>query len=91
MLPKQQVAIFSLEMSAEQLATPFAERGIPGFRRPIRRGEIEQKEFDKFVEVSQEIGALPLQIDDTRGDQHVDAAHALPAIATDQGPRAGRR
>ena len=63
--PKKQVAIFSLEMSAEQLATRLLseEARISGDR--IRRGDIGQKEFDKFVEVSREIGALPLQIDDT--------------------------
>jgi replicative DNA helicase len=63
--PKQQVAIFSLEMSAEQLATRLLseESRISGDR--IRRGDIGQKDFDKFVEVSREIGSLPLQIDDT--------------------------
>jgi replicative DNA helicase len=63
--PKRQVAIFSLEMSAEQLATRLLseESRISGDR--IRRGDIGQREFDKFVEVSREIGSLPLQIDDT--------------------------
>jgi replicative DNA helicase len=63
--PKRQVAIFSLEMSAEQLATRLLseESRISGDR--IRRGDIGQKDFDKFVEVSREIGSLPLQIDDT--------------------------
>jgi replicative DNA helicase len=63
--PKKQVAIFSLEMSAEQLATRLLseESRISGDR--IRRGDIGQKDFDKFVEVSREIGSLPLQIDDT--------------------------
>ena len=63
--PKKQVAIFSLEMSAEQLATRLLseESRISGDR--IRRGDIGQKEFDKFVEVSREISSLPLQIDDT--------------------------
>ena len=63
--PKKQVAIFSLEMSAEQLATRLLseEARISGDR--IRRGDIGQKDFDRFVEVSREIGALPLQIDDT--------------------------
>ena len=63
--PKQQVAIFSLEMSAEQLATRLLteESRISGDR--IRRGDIGQKDFDRFVEVSREIGSLPLQIDDT--------------------------
>jgi replicative DNA helicase len=64
-VPKQHVAIFSLEMSAEQLATRLLseEARISGDR--IRRGDIGQKDFDRFVEVSREIGALPLQIDDT--------------------------
>jgi replicative DNA helicase len=64
-LPKQQVAIFSLEMSAEQLATRLLseESRISGDR--IRRGEIGQRDFDKFVQVSREIAALPIQIDDT--------------------------
>ena len=64
-LPKQSVAIFSLEMSAEQLATRLLseEARISGDR--IRRGEIGQRDFDRFVQVSREIASLPIQIDDT--------------------------
>jgi replicative DNA helicase len=64
-IAKQSVAIFSLEMSAEQLATRLLseEARISGDR--IRRGEIGQKDFDKFVQVSREIASLPIQIDDT--------------------------
>ena len=64
-LPKAQVAVFSLEMSAEQLATRLLseEARISGDR--IRRGDIGQKDFDKFVEVSREISGLPIHIDDT--------------------------
>jgi replicative DNA helicase len=64
-VPKQTVAIFSLEMSAEQLATRLLseEARISGDR--IRRGDIGQKDFDKFVQVSREIASLPIQIDDT--------------------------
>ncbi len=63
--PKAQVAIFSLEMSAEQLATRLLseEALISGDR--IRRGDIGQKDFDRFVQVSREIASLPMQIDDT--------------------------
>jgi replicative DNA helicase len=63
--PKGSVAIFSLEMSAEQLATRLLaeESRISGDR--IRRGDIGQKEFDRFVQVSREIGSLPIHIDDT--------------------------
>jgi replicative DNA helicase len=59
------IAIFSLEMSAEQLATRLLaeESRISGDR--IRRGDIGQKDFDKFVAVSREIASLPIQIDDT--------------------------
>ncbi len=62
---KQCVAVFSLEMSAEQLATRLLseEARISGDR--IRRGEIGQRDFDKFVQVSRLIAGLPIQIDDT--------------------------
>jgi replicative DNA helicase len=64
-VPKASVAMFSLEMSAEQLATRLLaeEARISGDR--IRRGDIGQKDFDKFVQVSRELAALPLFIDDT--------------------------
>lgn len=61
------VGFFSLEMSAEQLATRIiAEQAyIPSER--IRRGRIESEEFDRIVEVSQELQTLPLFIDQTGG------------------------
>jgi replicative DNA helicase len=64
-MAKATVAVFSLEMSAEQLATRLLseEARISGDR--IRRGDIGQKDFDRFVQVSREIGTLPLHIDDT--------------------------
>ena len=63
--PKKHVAIFSLEMSAEQLATRLLSEEARISSDRIRRGDIAQKDFDRFVEVSREIGSLPLQIDDT--------------------------
>lgn len=64
-VPKGSVAIFSLEMSAEQLATRLLaeEARVSGDR--IRRGEIGQRDFDRFVQVSRELQSLPLHIDDT--------------------------
>ncbi len=64
-VPKTCVAIFSLEMSAEQLATRLLseEARISGDR--IRRGDIGQRDFDRFVAVSRDIAGLPIQIDDT--------------------------
>ena len=64
-IPRAQIAVFSLEMSCEQLATRLLseEARVSGDR--IRRGDIGQKDFDKFVQVSRELAALPIQIDDT--------------------------
>jgi replicative DNA helicase len=64
-VPRTTVAMFSLEMSAEQLATRLLseEARISGER--IRRGDIGQRDFDRFVQVSRDIGSLPLHIDDT--------------------------
>jgi replicative DNA helicase len=61
------VGFFSLEMSAEQLATRIISEQayIPSER--IRRGRIESEEFDRIVEVSQELQSLPLYIDQTGG------------------------
>ncbi|MDD2877759.1 MAG: replicative DNA helicase [Acidiphilium sp.] len=62
---KQAVAIFSLEMSAEQLATRLLAEEARVSSDRIRRGEIGQKDFDNFVTVSRRIARLPLVIDDT--------------------------
>ena len=61
------VGLFSLEMSAEQLATRIIseQAGIPSEK--IRRGMIEESEFKRLVEASQEMAALPLYIDQTGG------------------------
>lgn len=61
------VGFFSLEMSSEQLATRIiAEQStIPSER--IRRGKINKDEFDRLVEASQNLQALPLYIDQTGG------------------------
>jgi len=64
-LPKQSVAIFSLEMGADQLAMRLLSEESRVSGEKIRRGEIGQKEFDRFVAASREIGGLPLHIDDT--------------------------
>jgi replicative DNA helicase len=61
------VAFFSLEMSAEQLATRIVseQAGIPSER--IRRGKISEDEFARIVEVSREMQSMPLYIDATGG------------------------
>jgi replicative DNA helicase len=59
------VGFFSLEMSAEQLATRVLseESGVPSDR--IRRGDVSQGDFDQFVRASQKLASVPLFIDDT--------------------------
>jgi replicative DNA helicase len=64
-VPKSCIAIFSLEMSAEQLATRLLAEEARISADRIRRGDIGQKDFDRFVQVSREIAGLPIQIDDT--------------------------
>jgi replicative DNA helicase len=59
------VGFFSLEMSAEQLATRILaeESGVASDR--IRRGDVAREDFDKFIHASQNLARLPLFIDDT--------------------------
>lgn len=59
------VVFFSLEMSAEQLATRIlaVESGIAS--DSIRRGEIPRDSFDKFITINKELDKLDLFIDDT--------------------------
>ncbi|MCA0432351.1 MAG: replicative DNA helicase [Proteobacteria bacterium] len=61
------VAFFSLEMSAEQLATRIISEQSGIGSEKIRRGKISSEEFSRLVEVSQELQRLPLYIDATGG------------------------
>ncbi|MFN0263274.1 replicative DNA helicase [Tepidamorphus sp. 3E244] len=61
------VGFFSLEMSAEQLATRIlSERSSIGSDR-IRRGKIGQDEFQRLVDAARELEQIPLYIDATGG------------------------
>jgi replicative DNA helicase len=59
------VAMFSLEMSSEQLATRVLGEQAELPSDKIRRGEIRQEEFHRLVAVSSRINEIPLYIDDT--------------------------
>jgi len=61
------VAFFSLEMSAEQLATRIISEQAEIPSEKIRRGKISEEEFHRIVEVSQALQSLPLYIDATGG------------------------
>ncbi|MDB5876228.1 MAG: replicative helicase, partial [Ramlibacter sp.] len=61
------VGFFSLEMSAEQLATRvIAEQsGVASYK--IRRGDIADDEFHRISEAAREMQTVPLYIDQTGG------------------------
>src|SRR4051812_42200939 len=61
------VGLFSLEMSAEQLATRIIseQTEIPSYR--IRRGEIDPSDFDRIAQMAREMETIPLYIDETGG------------------------
>ena len=61
------VGFFSLEMSAEQLATRILSEQAEIPSEKIRRGMISEDEFRRLVEVSQEMARAPLYIDQTGG------------------------
>jgi replicative DNA helicase len=61
------VGFFSLEMSAEQLATRILSEQAQIGSEKIRRGMIDEREYRKLVEVSREMSESPLYIDQTGG------------------------
>ena len=62
---RQVVAFFSLEMSAEQLATRILAEQTGINSEKIRRGELTGDDFQRLVQTSQRLEAAPLFIDDT--------------------------
>lgn len=58
-------AFFSLEMSAEQLATRILAEQAEIASHKIRQGELSNDEFERLVLASQALTKLPLFIDDT--------------------------
>ena len=62
-----QVGFFSLEMSAEQLATRILSAQAEISSADIRRGNIHESQFTRLVDVSNMLAQVPLYIDDTGG------------------------
>jgi replicative DNA helicase len=62
---KSSIVFFSLEMSSEQLSTRILSEQSRIKSNDIRRGKINQDEFEKFIETSKNLENLPLFIDDT--------------------------
>lgn len=59
------VGFFSLEMSAEQLAARILSEASEVPSEQIRRGDMTEGEFRRFVEAAKALEACPLYIDDT--------------------------
>ena len=59
------VGFFSLEMSAEQLATRILSEVAEIPSNQIRRGNFTESEFRRIVDAAKELEAAPLFIDDT--------------------------
>ncbi|MGV6850130.1 MAG: replicative DNA helicase [Marinibacterium sp.] len=59
------VGFFSLEMSAEQLAARILSEAAEVPSENIRRGDMTETEFRRFVEAAKTLEACPLFIDDT--------------------------
>jgi replicative DNA helicase len=61
------VALFSLEMSADQLATRILAEQSEVSSEALRMGKISKEEFRQLARASQQLQDLPLYIDDTPG------------------------
>ena len=59
------VGFFSLEMSAEQLAARILSEASEVPSEQIRRGDMTEQEFRRFVEAAKQLESCPLYIDDT--------------------------
>jgi len=74
------VAIFSLEMSGEQLASRILAEvsEVPATR--IRKNQIGREEFEKYAAASMKLVKLPLYIDDTAGLTIADISLRCPRL-----------
>jgi len=61
------VGLFSLEMASEQIATRIISETARVPSERIRRGEVDQEEFDRIYHAARDLEKLNLHIDDTGG------------------------
>ncbi|MBD8892744.1 replicative DNA helicase [Roseibium litorale] len=61
------VGFFSLEMSAEQLATRIISEQAEISSSKIRRGDITEQEFERLAAAAQHMQTVPLHVDQTGG------------------------
>lgn len=66
-VPEAGIGFFSLEMSAEQLATRIVSERARVSSSAMRRGTLNPLEFEAVQDAAQELAELPLYIDETGG------------------------
>ena len=59
------VGLFSLEMSSDQLATRLISSHAEISSSDIRKGDVRESDFKKFIEASHHLSTVPLYLDDT--------------------------
>tara|TARA_R110000868_G_scaffold411700_1_gene707671 strand:- start:7362 stop:8900 length:1539 start_codon:yes stop_codon:yes gene_type:complete len=59
------IAVFSLEMAAEQLAARLLSQAAEVSGDNMRRGDLNEDDFQRLVLATQELNTVPLYIDDT--------------------------
>jgi len=86
------VGFFSLEMSAEQLAARILSEAAEIPSEQIRRGDMTEGEFRRFVDAAKALEACPLFIDDTAAlpisqlaarARRLKRTHGLDALVVD--------
>ena len=81
------VGLFSLEMSAEQLATRIIAEQSGVSSANIRRGRIDEADFARIVEASREMQRIPFYIDQTGGPFDRAARRPRPPAQAPARPR----
>jgi replicative DNA helicase len=79
------VGFFSLEMSAEQLATRILSEQVELASEKIRRGKISEDEYKRMLLASQALGQAPLFIDQTGGISIAQLAARARKLKRQQG------
>ena len=84
------VGFFSCEMSAEQLATRILSEQASIPSSMIRRGGINQQEFDRIRDYTIELEHLPLYVDETGGLSIAQLTARARRLKRQRGPRRAR-
>ncbi|HEY1348395.1 MAG TPA: replicative DNA helicase [Ktedonobacteraceae bacterium] len=82
---KQAVAIFSLEMSKEQLAQRLLSMDAGIDQQRMRTGWIEEDEWERIVTASDKLSEARIWIDDTAGISTMEMRSKARRLQTEQG------